>query len=393
MDPKRISYLFQRYEDDQITIPEKEEMYDLLRSFEDNDEILAWLENSYANTTPETINREQWHATVENILQETKVISFHPQKSKWKNWLVAASVIGLMGIGAYTFYQANLPEKNEQSIASIGDIQAPKTAKATITLADGSIVALDSIASGTIVVQGQTQVIKNVNGEIEYHYNDKINSSTIVYNTINNPRGSNIVNLTLADGTKVWLNTESSLRYPTAFSGNSRNVEIIGEAYFEVFHNPEKPFIVTANQTDITVIGTHFNINSYPDEPTMKTTLLEGKVKVKKGGQHVYLNPGQQSTISQNSTDIKIADDVDLEEVMAWKNGMIQFSGSNIGVIMRQIGRWYNIQTGYSGDAESAHLFGAVSRNQDLLMLIKVLEESGIEIKKENEKFIAYPKP
>jgi len=272
---------------------------------------------------------------------------------------------------------------------------APGGDKAVLTLADGTKIVLDTAANGSLAQQGGISVIK-LGGQLTYDAEN--GTKEVLYNTITTPRGGQY-QLELADGSKVWLNAASSLRYPTAFVGKERLVELIGEGYFEVAHNATQPFRVRVNavsgqggQMEVTVLGTHFNINSYSDEPHAKTTLLEGRVQVKKGDRYIYLNPGQQASVEDGSSAIRVANNVDVEEVVAWKNGLIQFSGADLGVVMRNISRWYNIEVSYS-NIESAHLSGRVSRNLKLSQVITVLQESGIDVKMEGRRIVATPNP
>ena len=184
-----------------------------------------------------------------------------------------------------------------------------------------------------------------MNGKLAYT-TDGTAANEVLFNSINTPNGGQF-QITLADGTKVWLNSASSLRYPTSFPGEKRVVELTGEGYFEVAHNAKQPFLVKVNDMEVAVLGTHFNINSYSDEPSVKTTLLEGKVKVSKAGNYILLNPGQQAVVSPLQNEIRIANDVDLEEVVAWKNGRFLFNSANIETIMRQVARWYDVDISY----------------------------------------------
>jgi ferric-dicitrate binding protein FerR (iron transport regulator) len=179
----------------------------------------------------------------------------------------------------------------------------------------------------------------------------------------------------LADGTKVWLNAASSLRFPAAFAGKERIVELNGEGYFEVAKNASMPFHVRVHDMDVQVLGTHFNINAYTDETAMRTTLLEGSVQVSQGEQTQLLTPGQQAAASQNGQ-IQLADGVDVEEVMAWKNGMFQFQGADLETILRQAARWYDIDVEYK-QRISDRFSGQISKNVNLSQLLKILELTG----------------
>jgi transmembrane sensor len=321
---------------------------------------------------------------------ESKLISMGNRRRRLMVRLMAVAAILLVVVSTIFFLNSNDDKEFAQQPAGTpaeNDI-APGGDKAVLTLANGSKIVLDTASNGALAQQGGIQVIK-INGQLSY--DGESDSKAVLYNTVSTPKGGQY-QLELADGTKVWLNAASSLRYPTAFVGRNRVVELTGEGYFEVAHNTAKPFRVKVNETEVIVLGTHFNINSYDDEPQVKATLLEGRVQVKRADKYVYLNPGQQAAIEEPSSPIRVINNVDVDEVVAWKNGMIQFSGADLGTVMRNISRWYNIEVSYS-NVESAHLSGKVSRNLNLSQVIKVLEESGIDIKMEGKKLIATPTP
>ena len=218
---------------------------------------------------------------------------------------------------------------------------APGGDKAILTLADGTKVVLDTAGNGAITRQGNVTVIK-LNGQLAYQPSTLTSTSTLTYNTISTPRGGQY-QLVLADGSKVWLNAASSLRFPTAFAGKERRVEVTGEAYFEVAHDAAMPFIVQRGEAEVKVLGTHFNINGYEDEPSLKITLLEGKVRVSSRDQTAVLKPGQQAQLQTTNSKLQTTNQVDIDEVVAWKNGLFQFEQADIKTIMRQVARWYNV--------------------------------------------------
>jgi ferric-dicitrate binding protein FerR (iron transport regulator) len=218
-------------------------------------------------------------------------------------------------------------------------------------------------------------VVKLANGEIAY----KGNSENIEYNTLSNPRGSKVISLILADGSKIWLNAGSTLKYPTAFAGNERKVEVTGEAYFEVAHvsslggrpGTAMPFIVTKGETSVRVLGTHFNVSAYDDEKSLDVTLLEGSVKVSNGDENVLIAPGQQAALQDSR--LTIHNNVDIEEVMAWKNGLFSYKGADVETIMRQVSRWYNVDVVFE-EPVTEKFYAQVSRNTNVSKLLKMLE-------------------
>lgn len=315
---------------------------------------------------------------------DPKVVSLKsPTRRIWKAVAVAASVIGIAGIIAY--FSWNLSKVKEPVVvAAAQDVKPPQINKATITLAGGQVIILDSTANGTVAKQNNVAIVKTGNGQIAYQSSGS-NSGTVpvTYNTLNNPRGSKPVSLTLADGSKVWLNTESSLTYPTQFTGTERKVKITGEAYFEVAHNAAMPFKVDNGNTEVTVLGTHFNVNTYNDEAAMKVTLLEGSVKVTltqaTGNREAILKPGEQEIVTTAGAEnqLRTLTSVDLDQVMAWKNGLFNFGeGEDIKSVMKQIARWYDIQVKYEGPVKG-HLWGTISRNVNVSEVLKLLAMTG----------------
>jgi ferric-dicitrate binding protein FerR (iron transport regulator) len=290
--------------------------------------------------------------------------------------------------GAYLYFN---PAK-QSSIATIqpkqNDIAPPSGNKAVLTLADGTKIELDSSGNGTIALQGNVRITKQSNGEISYAGSA---ANEVSYNTLNVPRGSTPLGLTLSDGSQVWLNVGSSLTYPTAFTGKERKVKITGEAYFEVAHNASMPFIVQHDDVTVSVLGTHFNVNTYEDETAERITLLEGSVRVSKNKMSQILNPGQQASIANESA-IKVLDDVNMDEVMAWKNGKFRFGeNTDIGTIMRQISRWYNVDIEYEGRVNQ-RFWGSISKDVNVSKVLKILEATGgVKFKVEGNKIIVMP--
>jgi ferric-dicitrate binding protein FerR (iron transport regulator) len=298
----------------------------------------------------------------------------------WKR-VAAAAVVILFVLGAAYWV---IPKQNNEKITA--SIAAPRkqTAKilpggnhAILTMADGSKIVLDSVQNGNIQSGGAT--ISKQGGVLVYDGSSPAKSATaaVAYNTLTTPRGGQY-KLILADGSKVWLNASSSLRFPTAFTGKERNVELTGEAYFEIAKNKEKPFHVNVNGMQVEVLGTHFNVNAYGDEGAIKTSLLEGSVKIKRGGLSGLLKPGQQGVLENNNNDLKIRK-VNMDEVIAWKNGLFQFDGAGIKTIMLEISRWYNVEIVYSGKVPQRSFVGKISRDAALPDVLKILELSNVK--------------
>jgi ferric-dicitrate binding protein FerR (iron transport regulator) len=282
-------------------------------------------------------------------------------------WAAAAVIFALLGTGAWWVLhnasQNKIALTQQQRFRN--DIDPGKNA-AVLTLAGGKQIVLDSTARGAITRQGNT-TIRNANGLLVYNeLHEK--PTELLFNTLATGRG-NQYQLILPDGSKVWLNAASSITYPTAFVGAERKVSITGEAYFEIAKNEKAPFIVESKDVQIQVLGTHFNVNTYDDEDALKTTLLEGSIKV---GNSI-LRPGQQAILSRDNTPIKLVDHPDIDEVMAWKNGAFKFNDATIESIMRQMARWYDVEVVYDTRV-SQHFIADVPRDVPASELLKLLE-------------------
>ncbi len=256
---------------------------------------------------------------------------------------------------------------------------APGGNRAILTLDDQSTVILDSASNGVITQQGNIVVRKLENGLLAYTINGReiTENDKAFYNTIRTPRGGQY-QVTLSDGTKVWLNAASSLRFPVVFAGSERKVEITGEAYFEVARNEKQPFRVKAAASQVEVLGTHFNVNAYDDEASIKTTLLEGRVKVsvpEAGPQAIFLEPGQQAGIAKDGK-INVLDDADTEAVVAWVFGRFQFRSADLKTILRQIARWYDADIVYKGNVD-LHFTGQLTRHENVSRIFEKLALTG----------------
>ncbi len=282
-------------------------------------------------------------------------------------------------------------------------VQQPRTAvqadvppgsnKALLTLADGSTIALDSVHTGSLMRQGNTRVLKLAGGQLKYDAIAGADHSKSSYNVLSTPRGGQY-RLVLPDGSRVWLNAASAIRYPTAFNGKDREVEVSGEAYFEITKNSSMPFrVLTVNHPGdadpmtIDVLGTHFNVNSYADEDAIRTTLLEGSVRVTKDNSAGLLKPGQQAQLKKDGV-FSWVQDADVEAAVAWKDGVFEFGDEELPVILRQISRWYDVDVVYQGHVPTDRFTGRVSRNTSLAGLLKILKLSDIQVTVENNKII-----
>jgi transmembrane sensor len=356
------------------------------------DYLLAGVSHAYKIDSDETAQQkinvlidEDQRAT--EYVQQSERITL---RSIWPRLSVAAAILILLAVSAIYIIKRNhtqAPVMAEVKKAK-PDI-APGTYKATLTLADGSVVVLDSITNKLIGQQGST-AIKNNNGQLVYSSDNSTGGSRgemeILYNTVSTAKGQTYPVL-LSDNSRVWLNSESSIRFPVSFAPGERKVQITGEVYFEVAHDAGKPFIASVNGVDIQVLGTKFNINAYGDEEAIRTTLIEGSVRVSKGGQKKQIRPGQQAQVISN--DIKVVDNVDLDKIIAWKQGLFAFKGDKLVDVMRDLARWYNIDVVYEGSGtKDVEITGNIFRNWNLSEVLKILSTLNIDSRIEGRKLI-----
>ncbi len=310
----------------------------------------------------------------------------HLLRAAWFRY--AAAIIILFGVAGITYLLNNNKKASPfvltQEQRFKNDV-APGSSKAILTLANGSKILLDSVHNGMLARQGNSTIIKTDSGKLAYTPEPGEGSSAIVYNVLTTPRGGQY-QVRLPDGTDVWLNAASSIKYPTAFIGEGRNVEITGEAYFEVKKDKTRPFHVKVNDMDVVVLGTHFNINSYPDEGSVKTTLLEGSVEIHKNKIIRKLKPGQQA--QSEGSQVQVANDVDLDQIMAWKNGEMALTYGNTQKLMEDISRWYDVDIEYSGKIPEGKFSGSISRNVPLSSILDALNAYGIQTRLEAKKLI-----
>jgi ferric-dicitrate binding protein FerR (iron transport regulator) len=366
--------LFQRYMGQTATDAEKTELLERLSAADREgtlDQLLQSLWEGLEVKEPVFTNLEK-DQIVHRILHKGKAV-VRPMVLRT---LASVAAVFILFIAGYflVFHRKDDTIKQTAGANPARDIDAPKLSKAVITLADGKQVSLDNVVNGIVAQEANVRVVKNEKEEIVYQGMNAA-TATLSYNTLLNPRGSKVIALTLSDGTKVWLNSESSLKYPTLFVGTTREVEVSGEAYFEVAHSDTKPFIVSKGATKVQVLGTHFNINAFEDEEALRVTLLEGKVKVSDHNSSVTIQPQQQAVVKAHLPPI-INPSPDVSEVMAWKNGVFRFKDVTIQELMRQIARWYDVQVIYEGQPAS-HFVATIPRDVSAANLFRILEQTG----------------
>lgn len=325
-----------------------------------------------------------------------KIQSIHKRKAWYRDVATAAAVILFLTAAAFLWLNTRKTDnttvsKESVPVAATNKDIAPGKTEALLTLADGKKLVLDSTVGGQLAQQGGT-VVMNENGTLIYQ--EKGQPQSEQFNTLSTAIAQTY-GMVLADGSKVWLNAGASIRYPVAFTGSERKVEVTGEVYFEVAHHSSKPFIVhvsgqNSSAFDVQVLGTHFNINAYNDVDVVKTTLLEGSVSIKQGDSVILLKPGQQAQLSNSFT--KVLPVANMDAVTAWKNGRFQFDKFDIDAVMRQLKKWYDIEVVYEGPKPTKLFIGEIERNSMLSQVLRVLkysvENTGIQFRIEEKKLI-----
>ncbi|WP_205508868.1 FecR family protein [Longitalea arenae] len=379
----RYDELAQKLLNGTITAAEKQEYLDWLNREEEALNIPADL----ASNRPALKNRifETLQSSIQ--AQDLELTARSMEKGRRRNlfrYAAAAAIVFI--VTGFVIYYFNINKKSTAPQPMVTKMQPvatdvlPGRDGAMLTLANGQQLLLDSLGNGVIAIQGKTN-IKIQNGQLVYDVMQA--GSEMLYNTMSTPKGRQYQML-LPDGSRVWMNAASSITYPVAFIGKERNVTITGEVYIEVAKNKEKPFIVNVDgKASVQALGTSFNINAYADEPGIKTTLLEGKVKIVKhervnGKENsILLDPGQQAVDIAHAP-LTIRHSPDLEEVMAWKNGRFEFIGNSIQSVMGQLSRWYDVDIVYEGALPEANFVGAIARTEKLSRVLQMLELTNV---------------
>jgi transmembrane sensor len=362
MQPNQIKILINRYLSGDCTEAEK-----------------SLVENSYRDylPNPEPLREQEILADLQYIESQLPLPRPTKKLNFYKKLSIAAAM--LVAIGG-TLYFGLAKNNQNNTTANLAEEQIlPGTDKAILTLANGRKIMLDKNAS-TLLMDSTAgiRIKKTENGELIYEIlaTASTTNNANQYNTIETPRGSQYT-VILQDGTKVWLNASSSLKYPLIFNGTKRKVELNGEGYFEVSKNKEKPFIVQTINQEVEVLGTHFNVNAYPEEAAIKTTLLEGKVIVHKGAEEAVMKPGEQVVNLKKAKNLKLSMLDDANEVIAWKNGLFLFSHENLYDIMAKISRWYDVEVEYQGKFDNQFYSGTISRFGEVKDVLKIMELTG----------------
>lgn len=390
MDSKQFQYLIERYLTEQCTPEEIKTLAQLLEDPVYISQLEKYMDSQLiestvsANDYPEVVERLR-HMIEKEIAAEKKITRF--SIGTIVRWTAAAAILILIvTAGLKWFAKKNSSPINDANKISSNQIIEPGKEGALLTLANGKTILLDSAGNGIIAVQEGSKIELN-NGQVIYNASE---ATEVTYNTMTTPKGRQF-RLVLPDGTRAWLNAASSLRYPTAFKGNERKVEVTGEVYFEVAKNKAMPFRVGINKDmQVVVLGTHFNVNSYSNEESINTTLLEGSVQITNKDQKTILKPGQQAQINEGKK-INVINDVDVKRVMAWKDGVFDFNNAHLQEVMRQLERWYDIEVVYEKGVPDIEFVGRMGRDLSLSDVLKGLKLSEVHFRVEGRKLIVLP--
>ncbi len=399
MDSSQFQSLVEKYISEESTHEEVEALRQTLKDPEYVTELDNIMDQQLADNKTSADDHTEVVKRFERIIgqkinEESEVVAGR-RLSFLRRWTVAAAILVIISTSGYFLFF----KKSSGNVTSENTLQkidiAPGKQGAILTLDDGSKVVLDDRGNGLVATQSGSKVLLN-NGELVYDKNGLVNGQ-VAYNTMTTPKGRQF-QLVLPDGSKVWLNAASSLRYPVVFTGNERKVEVTGEVYFEVAKNAKVPFRVKINdETEVEVIGTQFNVNCYKNEANINTTLLEGSVKIMNGDEKAIIKPGQQAQVESqsqinNEHIIKIVNDVDVEKVMAWKNGVFNFQDASLEEVMRQLERWYDIEVKYEEGIPKLEFMGKMGRDLSLSEVLRGLEISKVHFRiEENRKLVVLP--
>lgn len=416
MQNERLTYLFEQYSRKLASSEEVSELKLFIQQEGSNEQfsdVLSELMERYpaldselastAHLADKVLQMDKLGIAADEYLKET-VIAKPPVRLLWK-WGWAAAIMIILATVAYLWFQPQRkntlavfePSHEKNDIAPGGD-------KAVLTLADGSKILLDSASNGQLAMQGNARIIKDAEGKISYDITAQ-KDQEVMLNTMTTPKGGKY-QLTLPDGSKVWLNAASSITFPATFSGNERKIKVMGEVYLEVAKDKSKPFMVDVNgRQTVEVLGTSFNINAYEDENVIRTTLIDGSVKVSHDGS-VILEPGQQAILAlvnpnlqdenaasteKNAGKIIVGYDADQEQVMAWKHGFFYFKNADLPTVMKQLARWYDLDVVYEGKVSKQRFEGKVPMDASLSQVLSVLEENQVYFRIEGKKLIVHP--
>jgi transmembrane sensor len=382
MQSSRLEYLLSKYAAESLSTEERDELASLLQQEALEEDIVNTIQDRMMQENdPGPFDEARFMPILKDLLQSDKPARKTIVKPLYRTWLRYAAAAILLAALVTTIAIIVLNRRQQIELAAKDQPSPiPGGKHATLTLADGNTILLDSL-QGNILQQDQF-LVTNENGKLGYAGA----AEKIENHTLSTPRGGQY-QLRLPDGTQVWLNTASSISFPTSFTGKNRSVIITGEVYFEVAKNKDHPFLVNINnKATVEVLGTHFNVRSYPEESAIRTTLLEGKVKVSATGaapRSVLLQPGEQARLRNDQ--LQVTQDIDPDAVLAWKEGLFDFTEADLPMVMRELSRWYDIEVRYEGPLPTDLYEGKIPMNASLGDVLKMLEKNDVRFRLEGK--------
>ncbi|WP_461791649.1 FecR family protein [Pedobacter sp.] len=368
----------------------KQDITNLLKRYnagECTDEERDLIESWYLQYQPfegRDLSAKEREKDLENIWAVLPINRRPAMRLKLIYRIAAAIAFICLSVGIY--YSVHRPEDQLEVIEMLGNRLQPGSDKAVLTLSNGKQIVLTGATNGKLADEQQSAVVKTTDGTVSYAARTAAIKAMPVYNMLSTPAGGTY-RIILSDGTIAWLDAASSIRYPVVFQGDERRVEITGQVYFEVSHMASKPFRVNSKNQVVEVLGTHFNINSYEDENTVTTTLLQGSVKVSKGANAALLKPGQEAATENGSKTIKV-NPGDTETAVAWQKGLFRFKRADLPTVMRQFARWYDVEVVYEEGIPPVAITGKLERRANASQVLKIINGLGIKFKTEGRKII-----
>jgi len=373
----RLNYLITQYLNKECTADEFAELFTYIGNPAYEDVLQARMRDDLKSLTPGAdVHQVDWDSIYNNVINSSESNKVRSLFSRRFAIAAAVTLLCTIGAGIWVLKQKQPVTQQVAVVKQKHDIK-PGTDKAVLKLADGSEIVLNNTAKGILTHQGLTAVKQQANGVIAYQVSAQRpqQGSKALTNTLSIPSGGQYM-LILPDNSKVWLNSNSSLTYATAFTGDERVVELTGEGYFEIAKDAQHPFVVKSGRSNVRVLGTHFNISAYPNEKLNEVTLAEGSVMLTVGKQSTKIKPGQQASFNQHDDMIALRA-VDVDEAIDWKNGYFQFDNASMERVMNKVKRWYNIDIEYQGKQPAVKFTGMISRNNNLSKILDLLQSTG----------------
>ncbi|RZJ20494.1 MAG: DUF4974 domain-containing protein [Acinetobacter sp.] len=379
---QRLDFLIAIFQQGKLNAIEHQELLALLALPEHQDKAALFLAEVWESTptNDQFFNKAATERLHQHIQDQIK-IGQPKVKRLNSNWLRIAAAAVIVFVFAYALYQQRFADEvtvkafNSKKAAVFVADAAPGGNRATLKLADNHIIVLDQVKEGVLVNLGNLLVKKLSNGQLVFEVSKTASNSETALgdNVLTTPAGGQY-QVALADGSRVWLNASSSLRFPSTFTGSERRVELVGEGYFEISKSKDKPFIVNAKEIKVEVLGTHFNVNAYPDEQNTTTTLVEGSVKVSHQLKSALLKPNEQTKLKNGQFEVR---QIDVADALAWKEGYFVFDNEEIHSVMRKLSRWYNVKVEYEDNSVNEEFVGTISKFKNITEILKLLQATG----------------